>query len=220
MRLTYSNSRAGSPPARSRTGAVNRAGQIGGPHDDLLDQDLLVVLHALALVRVELLAQWSVFRQGDAVRQARVSPRDPVVGAVDVLAAHRHDPPGDALEDADQVPRLVLVHGYHVEHHLGRDAPELPGEALQVFPVAPDTPDTLGEIRRRQAPVEHDDLVAGPGKPPHHVRADEVRAADDEDPYLPASPPVRMATSSGERASRRGAPRVTRRTKPGPICLG
>src|SRR5215207_6534153 len=139
---------------------------------------------------------------------------------VDVLAAHRHDPPGDTLEDADQVPRLILVHGDHVEHHLGSEAPELAGEAPQVFPVARDTADVLREIRLRQAPVEHDDLVTGPGQPPHRVRADEVRAADDEDPYLPASPPVRMATSSEEGASRRGAPRVTRRTKPAPICLG
>ena len=144
----------------------------------------------------------------------------PVVGPVDVLAAHRHDPPGYAAEYAHQVAGFPLVHGDQVEHHLGGEAPELPGEAPEVMSVAKDAPDVFREARLRTAPVEHGDLVTGPGQPSHDVWAYEVRPADDENLYLPASPPVRTATSPGVRSSRRGAPRVTRRTKPAPAGRG
>jgi hypothetical protein len=127
----------------------------------LSSQDLLVVLHSIAVVRVELLAQRGVFAEGNGIRRPRVPPRNPVVGPVDALAAHHHDPAGGPPEDVYRVLGLPLVHGDHVEHHLGREAPELTDEVPVVPPVTSDTPDSVGEARPRSPPVEHHDLVGG-----------------------------------------------------------
>jgi hypothetical protein len=195
-------------------------GQVRISHDYPLDEDLLVVLDPLPLVGVEPLAKGGVLGEGDGIRRPRRQATHDVVSPVDVLAADRDDPPGDAPEHIHDALRVLLVHRDHVQDYFGTEASELIRVILERLPVAQELPDPLRQLRPGPTPVEHDDFVARSCQPPHGVRTYEVGAADDENSYPCSSSPVKMATSSGVRGSRCGSPRVTRRTKPAPLGRG
>jgi hypothetical protein len=73
----------------------------------------------------------------------------------------------------------------------------------QTVPVARDVVNGGRQRGAGLAPVEDRDPVAGFDEPPHKVRANEVRATDDQDPHgdlpasnQPASTPVTIGSTT------------------------
>src|SRR5215207_5850142 len=163
------------------------AGQIRISHDGPLDEDLLVLLRTIPLVGAEPLAQGRVLGEWYGVRRPRLQAAHDVVSPVDVLAADRHDPPGDAPEYLHDSPRIPLVHRDHVQDHFWSKACERVCVVPEPAPVARDAHDALRQLPPGPPPVEHGDLVARLGQPPHRVRTYEAGAADDQN-FHPRAP--------------------------------
>jgi hypothetical protein len=77
------------------------------------------------------------------------------------------------------------------------EAAEVVAMIGEPVPITEEMADAGGQLGLGLAPVEHGDFVVAVDQPPHQGRADEARAADDEDAHE-LSPPL-----SGDR-SRQG----------------
>ncbi len=161
-------------------------------------------------VRIEDLTQRPLFGERMGVRRAGLCLVQQTVVPVDVAAADRDGPRCHAMENAQDALSVLLREGTHIEHHVRSQTLELFAEIGQAGPLTVEVPDDGRQVGFRATAMEDRHLVPQRHQTLNHIRADEARAAQDQNPHglpssgpmLPVYPPVMVSSPALRRSCR------------------